>query len=74
MKTKIIALLVSVLICTGCASQLDEMIQAVQLEEGEVGSVCLRATIDTNPNPFAMALVTFVYREKSSEQVPNPDC
>lgn len=62
------------LLLAGCATSAEDLIKAVQLEDGEIGSVCLRANLDTNPNPFVTALVSFVYREKSGDDIPDPDC
>ena len=61
-----------ILILNGCASA-EDLIAALKLEQGEIGAVCVRGSIDINPNPFATTNVVFVYSEHS-EGEPPADC
>jgi len=71
-KHRPVILLTLSLMLAGCASGLD-LINSLKLEEGELGSVCVRGNIDVNPSPFITSRVAFVYKEHS-EGEESPEC
>ena len=65
-------LIVLILLLPACNST-GALINQLSLDEGEHGIVCVRATVDTNSNPFITALATFVYKEYPEGDEP-PEC
>lgn len=73
MKHRLVILLsLALLLLAGCSSGVD-IISALKLEAGELGSVCVRGNIDINPNPLVTTSVAFVYKEHSEGEAI-PEC
>ena len=53
----------------GCTNGI-ELIDSLKLEDGEIGAVCVRGSIDINPNPLVTSSVAFVYSEHSEGEEP----
>lgn len=68
---KTILLFMAVLI-SGCAN--DALLSQLRLEDGEIGSICVRGSIDLNPVPFMTSTANFVYKESSSLEYPPAEC
>lgn len=68
---KLISILILGLVLSSCSNTL---LEQLELEEGENGSVCVRGTVDLNPVPLITSNATFVYKEHSDPDGIPPDC
>ena len=61
---------IAIMIILGSCTSSEDLLNSLKLEEGEIGAVCVRGSIDINPNPFVTTSVAFVYREYSEGELP----